>query len=192
MTDFVMMTGKDVTDRLGLDDPALGAALDAATWDSPAHLRALSHAILMAGRTDDQAKGVGADFAAGRDRGGGSEQDRREDGMNRLDCHWILDGREVREVDLMTWALWFEDADRQIGRTEIAPGIYVSTVFLGINHRFLSDGPPLIFETMTFDDYDEVTGGFDRYATYDEAEDGHARIVAAMIARFGAKTESYQ
>jgi hypothetical protein len=55
--------------------------------------------------------------------------------------------------------------------------IRISTVFLGIDHNF-NGGPPLIFETMAFDD--EV--GFadlecERYSTWDEAEVGHKAMV---------------
>jgi len=49
--------------------------------------------------------------------------------------------------------------------------VMVSTVHLGMNHNFMNDGPPLIFETMIFggkhDQYQE------RYATKEQAEEGH-------------------
>jgi hypothetical protein len=54
-------------------------------------------------------------------------------------------------------------------------------VFLGIDHNFFGDGPPILFETMVFGgpmDQDQR-----RYSTWDEAEFGHAAIVAlAQIA----------
>jgi hypothetical protein len=53
----------------------------------------------------------------------------------------------------------FSDTDkRRVALTRIGP-FEVSTVFLGIDHNFRMDGPPMIFETMTFlegmrEDYD--------------------------------------
>jgi hypothetical protein len=53
--------------------------------------------------------------------------------------------------------------------------IEISTIFLGMNHNFLSNGPPLLFETMIFG------GEFDscqwRYATIKQARRGHRRCV---------------
>lgn len=47
----------------------------------------------------------------------------------------------------------------------------VSTVYLGLNHRW-GDGPPLIFETMTFPDEEQW-----RYSTEAEAKENHAFLV---------------
>lgn len=63
----------------------------------------------------------------------------------------------------------------RVGFTTIKPGVEVSTVFLGLNHAYDPDGPPMIFETMVF-------GGVCkdiqvRYSTWDEAKAGHAEIV---------------
>jgi hypothetical protein len=67
---------------------------------------------------------------------------------------------------------------RQVARDEVGEQS-VSTVFLGIDHSFSDDGPPIIFETMIFG------GPFDeyqwRYATWDEAAAGHKRLVKALI-----------
>ena len=91
--------------------------------------------------------------------------------------HYILKGKEAVPVGLMEWATWFENFDnRSIASTDLFDGkVTVSTVFLGIDHSFMDDGPPLIFESMIF-------GGVDdneciRYATYAEAEAGHLRLV---------------
>jgi hypothetical protein len=64
--------------------------------------------------------------------------------------HWILDknGRPVA-VDLLTWAGWFETAERIIAQETIAQN-WISTVFLGIDHNFEMRGPPILWETMTF------------------------------------------
>jgi hypothetical protein len=102
--------------------------------------------------------------------------------------HYILnEDHSVTKVDtrttkgLLEWAVWFEKADRHVERTRVAPGISVSTVFLGLDHNFSERGPPLLFETMVFDDY----GGNDtwRWHDWDEAVEGHARIVAELRER---------
>lgn len=40
---------------------------------------------------------------------------------------------------------------RQVKETMLPNGIWVSTVFLGLDHNMGRGGPPLIFETMAFD-----------------------------------------
>jgi len=74
--------------------------------------------------------------------------------------------------DLLTWARWFDTADRVVAQTELPNGYFVSTVFLGLDHNFLR-GPPLVFETMVFPDGEQR-----RYGTWAEAEAGHAIVVA--------------
>ncbi len=87
---------------------------------------------------------------------------------------YILDGHEVKqESDLMEWAAWWEKADHHISKTMIR-GAGVSTVFLGLDHSFGS-GPPLLFETMVFGG--PLDGEMDRYTTWEQAEEGHLRMV---------------
>jgi len=64
--------------------------------------------------------------------------------------HWILDdkGRPI-EVDLFTWAKWFASAKRVVCQETIAQN-RISTIFMGIDHGWLDDGPPILWETMTF------------------------------------------
>ena len=92
---------------------------------------------------------------------------------------YILDGHEPKPADLMEWAHWFENADRQIDHTTVGD-VRVSTVFLGLDHRFGASGPPILFETMVFGgalDQDEK-----RYCTWDEAALGHLAMVARVRA----------
>ena len=97
---------------------------------------------------------------------------------------YVLDGRRpVAEPDLITWATWFETADRIVARTEHEL-FQVSTVFLGLDHSF-GRGPPLLFETLVFLEDDE-TGECWRYATWDEAEAGHRRAVDDILAALKA------
>ena len=88
--------------------------------------------------------------------------------------HYILDGKEPRETDLMTWARWFKDAERHFADETVGGDVRVSTVFLGLDHSF-GAGPPLLFETMVFGG--PLDQEQDRYPTWAEAEQGHAAMV---------------
>ena len=91
--------------------------------------------------------------------------------------HYILEGKRVVEChDLVEWARRFGDSEaRRVAEDHLSLNVYVSTVFLGLDHGF-QDGPPLLFETMVFG------GPLDqaqwRYSTWEEAEAGHAEAVA--------------
>ena len=90
---------------------------------------------------------------------------------------FILEGRKaVPCPDLMTWAKWFETANRHVAQDTIGD-VRISTVFLGLDHNFLGDRP-LLFETMIFggahDQYQE------RCSTWDEAEKMHAEALALV------------
>lgn len=100
--------------------------------------------------------------------------------------HYILDtDNHTVEVDLLTWARWLEDANRHVGYTQITSEIEVSTVFLGLDHRFFGEGPPILFETMVFGGpLDQETR---RYSSYDDAETGHRMMVAKARAASGQK-----
>ena len=91
---------------------------------------------------------------------------------------FILKGHMAVPANLMTWARWFETADRKVANDRIGD-IRVSTVFLGVDHNF-DGGPPLLFETMIFggphDEYQEW------YSTWEEAEAGHATALALVKA----------
>ena len=91
-----------------------------------------------------------------------------------MNDHYILRGKEVVKVDLMEWATTLETMDRQVARDTLPGDVQVSTVFLGLDHSF-GNGPPLLFETMVFGgDHDQEQ---ERYTTWEEAEDGHKRIM---------------
>lgn len=86
--------------------------------------------------------------------------------------------------DLMLWAMWFGNIDnRRVAETHFAIGSWVSTVFLGLDHNFWGEGPPILFETMVFaDDGCSDDLGQERYATWDEAVAGHERAVEKLMA----------
>lgn len=93
--------------------------------------------------------------------------------------NYILDeqGKPVREPDILKWAHWFEKADRHVAKDKFGK-VQVSTVFLGIDHNFHANGPPVLFETMIFggphDQYQE------RYSTKEDAIAGHRKAVALV------------
>jgi hypothetical protein len=97
-----------------------------------------------------------------------------------MSSHYILDGHTPVPVkSFYEWARWYEKANRRVAET-CFPGIRVSTVFLSLDHGFGNLGMPILFETMVF-------GGLFheeqwRYATWEEAEQGHADLVAMVEA----------
>jgi len=107
---------------------------------------------------------------------------------------WILDEtKKPVEVDLLTWARWYEDFDqRRVAETETAC-FRVSTVFLGIDHRGWRDGPPILFETMVFERKAQIKKIFGklmpihqdvdqrRYSSWDDAESGHNAAVRRIL-----------
>jgi hypothetical protein len=95
----------------------------------------------------------------------------------------ILDGHTVVPCrNVIKWGTWFQTADRHVAETFMGRA-WVSTVFLGLDHSH-GRGRPLWFETMVFHNGDP--GDMDRYTTWEEAEAGHARIVARERASFRA------
>ncbi len=86
--------------------------------------------------------------------------------------YWILDGHTpVPTNDIEAWSDMLSDYEkREVACTKI-DDVTVSTVFLGLDHSFFFNGPPLIFETMIFGG--EYDGHTDRYSTWEEAEQGH-------------------
>jgi hypothetical protein len=113
--------------------------------------------------------------------------------------HYILDeeGNPVPEHDTIKWGKWYQTAERHVGDTDFGDTIRVSTVFLSIPHVAMHSDAPMLYETMVFandaiisrllelsehDDrsiISQALGGVDiqkRYATRDEALQGHAQM----------------
>ena len=106
--------------------------------------------------------------------------------------HYKLDGHEPVQIDnLEEWVTWMGEAAtdmrRTVGYTRFPEG-YVSTVFLGLDHNFWSDGPPVLFETMIFmeDAGDEMHEEQERYTTWLDAERGHVEAVLRLRRHIGA------
>lgn len=93
---------------------------------------------------------------------------------------YILNGDGEPEMcdDLMVWGRWMGNhAQRIVAKTKLPAGS-VSTVFLGIDHRYKPDAPLELFETMVFGGHHDQHQ--ERYATRAEAVAGHARVVAMV------------
>lgn len=96
--------------------------------------------------------------------------------------HAILVGHKVKTCNLMTWARWMEavsrlrDGDLTERHVAVhrAGRLFVSTVFLGLDHNF-GWQPPQWFETMAFIGGESIE--MDRYETWEQAEAGHAAMV---------------
>ena len=101
--------------------------------------------------------------------------------------YYKLDGKIVVQCDEFgEWSRWFSTADRVIKQEEVGP-FAVSTVFLGLDHRFEGYGPPLVFETAIFarceaDIFGKVRRtlsdyNMERTSTWEMALEAHARAV---------------
>lgn len=77
-------------------------------------------------------------------------------------------------ISLIEWTNIWKKTNRVVAKTDLPGGAHVSTVYLGLDHRY-GYGPPLIYETIVFNP-DEVD--MQRYSTREEALAGHAEMVA--------------
>jgi hypothetical protein len=121
--------------------------------------------------------------------------------------HGLHYDRKGRPIDMATWARLVEDRDYSVVAQHWVRGWMVSTVWLGLNHNYTMQGPPVIFETMIFAPKDVTVGRQDedweagedaftttardlnqyqeRYPTEDAAQAGHDRALAAMVHQIG-------
>jgi len=88
-----------------------------------------------------------------------------------------LDTIPVEIETINEWRDYFDNNSNLVKKKQIGDA-YISTVFLGIDHSGNLDGKPLLFETMVFGgEYDRHQ---ERYYTYEEAVEGHKKIVSAI------------
>lgn len=91
--------------------------------------------------------------------------------------------KDGNPIDLYEWARKHEDFEyRSVANNENSRW-RVSTVWLGLDHNFHDDGPPLIFESMVFPANPNDWSDQDcrRYSTFAEAEAGHAELVREWL-----------
>ena len=90
----------------------------------------------------------------------------------------LVDGMPVPEPDRLKWAHWFgtqDQTERIVAKSIVGDEVEVSTVFIGLDHRFGEPGPPLLWETMIFGGpHDGETW---RYSSREQAKDGHLRVI---------------
>ena len=94
--------------------------------------------------------------------------------------YYILVGKTPRlAASDIEWAKWMAVADRRVAWTEIG-NVSVSTVFLGVDHRYrsLGPGPPLLFESLVFGGKHD--GHTTRCSTWEEAEAQHVEMIALV------------
>jgi hypothetical protein len=98
--------------------------------------------------------------------------------------------REGNPISVARWDELLGNLDyKMVRQTQIGP-YWVSTVWLGLDHNYFGDGPPLIFETMVFgitrDDPALDTLGPDidvrRYFTEEQAIEGHEEMCTLVRA----------
>jgi hypothetical protein len=103
------------------------------------------------------------------------------DFLNKKD-HFILDeNNNAIPATLLEWGEFLENnkgGRRRVGR-DFINDCTISTVFLGLDHYFCFDDdeePKLhIFETMVFNNDSDIY--CERYATWQEAEEGHQKAI---------------
>jgi hypothetical protein len=91
--------------------------------------------------------------------------------------NYVLDehGNPKEEPDLLKWAAWYESNKARRVALDERGDVMVSTVFLGLDHRF-GEGAPILYETMIFGG--KENGYQDRYCTREEALEGHKKALA--------------
>lgn len=113
--------------------------------------------------------------------------------------YFILGGKDGHEPipvdDMLEWGRWFESADRRVAFSGNQYK-WVSTVFVGLDHRWFGDGPPMVFESMAFSwdgqsrwEGDSYMPGaprteeldMDRYGSWAAAVAGHKRMVNKIL-----------
>ncbi len=99
--------------------------------------------------------------------------------------HYILDeNNKPKKVDVLEAAEWAEkNHPRHVEKTEFG-NVLISTVFLMHDHNFSGKGPPTLWETMVFNSPDDDEH-MDRYASEEEAREGHWKTVKEMRSILG-------
>lgn len=88
--------------------------------------------------------------------------------------------RKGQPISLRRWGELHSDYDYKVLAKDIVGISEVSTVWLGIDHGWEQDSPPIIFETMIFvGPHDEECW---RYPTEVEALAGHEMVKAMLVA----------
>jgi hypothetical protein len=92
--------------------------------------------------------------------------------LKMMENYILDDNNQPIKCSTELWANWMEQhPDRKIiGRTYLTKDIFISTVFLGIDHSF-NDSKPVLWETMICGG--KYDGEMERYTSFQDAIDGH-------------------
>ena len=93
--------------------------------------------------------------------------------------YYKRDGTLYKEPNaVLKWGKDHQNRDIKIVKQEeLENGYFISTVWLGIDHRF-GEGKPLIFETMVFPPDSYQDQDMEHYSTEKEAIKGHKKMVS--------------
>ncbi len=95
--------------------------------------------------------------------------------VNRPYYYNLKDGVPV-PVSFAEWAFHSDDGEGwRVARTDLGGGVFVSTVFLGMDHNLFGGGEPILYETMVFGGL--LDSEMERYATKEQAQVGHESMV---------------
>lgn len=98
------------------------------------------------------------------------------------DYYILNDDHTTKPVEMMEWVVWASRGRAtSVVKQDTIGDARVSTVFLGLNHAYLGQGAPLIFETMIFGGPED--GYQDRYSTWDQALKGHQKAIDQLTSQ---------
>lgn len=86
------------------------------------------------------------------------------------------------KANLEEWSKFFGDFDKRVVKQDTVNGVFISTVFLGLDHGHNSD-KLLLWETMCFSDNQNYEGYQERYSSYEDALKGHVFALSMIRAK---------
>jgi len=90
------------------------------------------------------------------------------------------DRTPAEQLCITGWGRWMAaNKDKKRVAYTVIGDAQVSTVFLGIDHGY-GPGPPVLFETMVFHDEGRLDGEMTRCSTWEQAEEQHEAMCAAV------------
>lgn len=100
----------------------------------------------------------------------------------------LKDKKVVPTENFSEFTEFFRNEDNKIVKQQYIGDILISTVFLGIDHGgYLTNGQPIVFETMIFKDDDFEDLYCSRYVNYEDALRGHRHAVRLVIQKIRNK-----
>jgi len=87
--------------------------------------------------------------------------------------------REGNQISMDEWINLREDQENRFIDRDVINGFLISTVWIGLDHQF-GDGPPLVFETMVFDQREKENWEdifCKRASTEEQAREAHQEAV---------------